>query len=187
MFKKVLVFLVIGLFIATAGYAKEVGGVNLPEKMSAGGTNLILNGAGIRTAFFIKTYVAGLYLPRKSSDAQASLNADEPMALKLQVISGLVDSKKLKNAMEEGFEKSTNGNTAPLKPRIDKLLALFSEPIKVNDVVDFVYVPGAGIQITKNGAPKSTVEGLDFKKAFFGIWLGEKPAQDSLKKAMLGK
>ncbi|MEA3471658.1 MAG: chalcone isomerase family protein [Thermodesulfobacteriota bacterium] len=30
-------------------------------------------------------------------------------------------------------------------------------------------------------------KGLEFKKALFGIWLGDKPAQRSLKKEMLGR
>ena len=32
-----------------------------------------------------------------------------------------------------------------------------------------------------------TIRGLDFKKALFAIWLGEKPADNSLKQGMLGK
>ena len=39
----------------------------------------------------------------------------------------------------------------------------------------------------KNGVKKGTIEGLDFKKALFGIWLGNKPADDDLKDGMLGK
>jgi hypothetical protein len=31
------------------------------------------------------------------------------------------------------------------------------------------------------------IQGLDFKKALFGIWLGKKPAQNDLKALMLGK
>jgi hypothetical protein len=31
------------------------------------------------------------------------------------------------------------------------------------------------------------IAGLDFKQALYGIWLGNKPVQASLKKALLGK
>jgi hypothetical protein len=34
---------------------------------------------------------------------------------------------------------------------------------------------------------KGTIKGLDFKKAVFSIWLGEKPADSKLKKKMLGE
>jgi len=48
-------------------------------------------------------------------------------------------------------------------------------------------VPGKGVEIYKNGQMISTIQGLEFKKALFGIWLCNKPAQESLKEAMLGK
>ena len=39
----------------------------------------------------------------------------------------------------------------------------------------------------KNGNKKGSIAGLEFKKALFGIWLGDKPADDDLKTGMLGK
>ena len=60
-------------------------------------------------------------------------------------------------------------------------------PIAEGDVFDIVYVPGTGVESYKNGKLQSTIKGLDFKKALFGIWLSKKPADVNLKKAMLGK
>jgi hypothetical protein len=38
------------------------------------------------------------------------------------------------------------------------------------------------------GAKKGTIiQGVDFKKALFSIWLGDQPADKNLKKGMLGK
>ena len=44
-----------------------------------------------------------------------------------------------------------------------------------------------GVIVNKNGKLLTTIRGLEFKKALFGIWLGEKPADKNLKKGMLGK
>jgi len=49
------------------------------------------------------------------------------------------------------------------------------------------YVPGQGVQVSKNGELKTLVPGLAFKEALFGIWLGKEPADDDLKDDMLGK
>ena len=49
------------------------------------------------------------------------------------------------------------------------------------------YEPGKGVSVIRNGTVKVTVEGLDFKKALFGIWLSDDPIQDSLKEEMLGE
>jgi hypothetical protein len=108
------------------------------------------------------------------------------MAIKLQITSGMVTPDKMKTAIDEGFENSTGGNVAPIKAKIDAFTAVFKDLANGN-VYDFVYVPGKGVEIYKNGQLASTIQGLDFKKAMFGIWLCDKPAQESLKEAMLGK
>lgn len=186
MFKKFLGVILVTLFLATAGYGLELAGVNMPESISADGSNLVLNGAGLRTKFFIKAYIGGLYLSQKSNNAQAIVNADQPMAVRLTITSKLISSEKMESAIREGFENSTKGNIAPVKNQIESFIGVFKEPIKVNDVFELVYVPGKGIEVFKNGAAKSTIAGVEFKKALFGIWLGDKPAQDSLKAEMLG-
>jgi len=61
------------------------------------------------------------------------------------------------------------------------------EEIKKGDVFDIVNVPGKGVVVSKNGKEKGVIDGADFKKALFGIWLSGKPADKNLKEAMLGK
>lgn len=187
MFKKVFGVVLVTVFLATAGYALEIAGVNMPDSISADGSNLILNGAGLRTKLFIKAYIGGLYLTQKNNNPQAIINADQPMAVRLNIISKLITSDKMESAIREGFENSTKGNIAPIKAQIESFIGIFKEPIKVNDVFELVYIPGKGVQAMKNGAVKGTIAGMEFKKALFGIWLSDKPAQDSLKAEMLGK
>jgi hypothetical protein len=184
--KKAFVILSAMLFLSTSVFAIDVSGVKMPDTLKAGGQDLVFNGGNKRTKFMMKVYVAALYLKQKSSDAQKIIDADEPMAIRLQVTSGLVSADKMKNAIDEGFENSTGGNVAPIKAKIDVFTAVFKE-IANGIVYDFTYVPGKGVEIYKNGQLASTIQGLDFKKALFGIWLCNKPAQESLKEAMLGK
>ncbi len=187
MFKKFLGVILVTLLLATSGYALEIAGVNMPDTISADNNNLVLNGAGLRTKFFIKAYIGGLYLQQKSNNAQAIMNADQPMAVRLVIISKLITSDKMESAVREGFENATNGNIAPIKDKIETFINVFKDPLKINDTFEFVYVPGKGLEIFKNGAAKKTIPGVDFKKAMFGIWLSDKPAQESLKAEMLGK
>ncbi|MBA54617.1 MAG: chalcone isomerase [Pseudomonadales bacterium] len=184
---KTLSTLLATLLLSSAAYSLDIGGINLPETLKAQDTDLQLNGAGIREKWFLDLYVGGLYLPAKQNDAEAILKAAEPMAIRLHIISGMITSEKMTNATMEGFENSTHGHTGPLKAEIDKFLATFAEPIKEGDIFDFVYVPGSGVQIIKNGTAAQTIKGGEaFKEALFGIWISDKPAQKSLKKGMLG-
>jgi hypothetical protein len=184
--RKIFVVLFAMLFLSTAAFAVEVSGVKMPDTMKAGGQDLVFNGGDKRTKFMMKVYVAGLYLKQKSSDAKMIMDADEPMSIRLQITSGLVTPDKMKTAIDEGFENSTGGNIAPIKAKTEAFTAVFKD-LSNGVVYDFTYVPGKGVAIFKNGQMVSTIQGLEFKKALFGIWLCDKPAQESLKKAMLGQ
>ena len=188
--RRLLVCLLTMFLAASTAYAIDAEDVKLPPTMKAGDTELVLNGQGLRTKkvvmVTIKGYMGGLYLTQKSTNAQAIIDADEPMALKLFITSGLISSKVMTEATNEGFEKATNNNTAALRTRIDKMLEIFSDKIQQEDVYDLVYVPGAGTEIYKNGKKSATVEGMDFKKALFGIWLSDNCVLESLKNGMLG-
>ncbi len=102
-----------------------MGGVVLPATEKFQNHTLHLNGAGVREKLWIDLYAAGLYLDQKNNNAQQILNSDKPMALKLHIVSKLITSDKMVEAVTEGFENSTNGNTAPLQTEINKLLSVF--------------------------------------------------------------
>lgn len=175
------------LCFAATGSARDIGGVAVPEKLNSNGVSLILNGAGVRTKFFMDMYVGALYLLKRQSDPAAIISADEPMAIRLHILSGFITSQKMESATREGFHNATGGATAPIQDLIERFIEVFREQIAKDDVYEMVYFPGDGTRIYKNGALKTTIAGLPFKKALFGIWLCQKPAQESLKKQMLGE
>jgi hypothetical protein len=185
MFKKLLVLCLFLLLMASVVSAKEIGSVIMPDTLTAGSDTLLLNGAGVRSKFFVKVYVCGLYLKNKSGDANAIINADEPMALRINIISKYISSDMMEEVTREGFHNSTNGNTAPFKDKIDMFVATFSDNIRNKDVYDIIYIPAEGLKVYKNKVLKTTTKDLEFKKVLFGIWLGKKPADSSLKSAML--
>lgn len=179
------ILILISSFSVTA--QKKIGGIEIPVKVNFNETNLELNGAGIRTKYFMDMYVGGLYLTAKNDNGIIVMNDDKTMTIKLHIVSSLITTKKMVDAVDEGFKKSTKGKQAELKAEIDKFKAVFSPEIKENDVYDFVYIPEKGTVIYKNSKPTITIKGLEFKKALFGIWLCSEPADTDLKAAMLGK
>ena len=183
-------FLVVALILA-AGFvsadAKVVKGVTIPDTYNAGGTALVLNGTGIRTKFMMDIYIGALYLKAKGNNGVTIAAADEPMSVRLHIVSGMVTPERMSENTREGFAKSAGGNVAPYKAGIDKFINTFSSGIKVGDFYDIAYLPGKGVQVYKNGALKSTVEGLAFKKILFGIWIGPNGIQEALRTGMLGR
>ena len=183
--KNLLLLFMAVVVSSTAVAQKEVGGVTLPATQKFENHTLHLNGAGVREKLWIDLYAAGLYLEKKTTNANDVLNSDKPMAIKLHIVSKLITSDKMVEAVTEGFENSTNGNTAPIQEEIDTMLGFFKEDIKKNDVFDLVYVPSKGVVAHKNGEEKGVVKGKEFKKALFGIWLSNRPADDGLKDDLL--
>jgi len=164
--------------------AKEITGIKIPNTIK--NPALHLNGAGIRNKFFFDLYVGALYLQHKTHDAHAIIDANNTMEMTLYITSSLISTDKMVSATLEGFENATQRNITPLKKDIDTFLHVFQEKIRNGDIYRFLYKPKTGVQIYKNQKLTTTIKGLAFKKALFGIWFCDKPAQVSLKQAMLG-
>ena len=186
--KKIFFVFLLTLIVSQPCYAIVSHGINYPDTLKAGTRDIVFNGAGIRTKAFLEMYAAALYLTQKQSNYVKIIEADEPMAIRLNILSHLINSKNFIENTSAGFERSTKGNTAPIQTRIDMVCAVFKDQIRKGDVFDLIYVPGVGTAIYHNGKLKSTIEGLDLKKALFGIWIIDKPWHgcEPLRRGMLG-
>jgi hypothetical protein len=183
-----LILFCIWLLSSVSAQAMTVDGIKLQDSLKLGEAQLHLNGAGKRSKFFIDFYVAGLYLIEQTDNPQKIVEDNALMMLQLHVISKLINSENLTKGTREGFSKATNGQTESIQDEIDSFLDAFKEPINIGDVFEIVYMPENGITVIKNRKiAKRMPVSLEFKRALFGIWLSDKPAQNSLKKALLGK
>ncbi|HCQ46127.1 hypothetical protein YH64_011025 [Achromobacter sp. LC458] len=165
----------------------DVAGRRVPEQLSAGSHALVLNGAGVRTKIVVKVYVASLYVTTKSHDAAALINSTEPRRIRLQLLRD-VDSKSLDEALQEGLRDNTpKAELAAMKAPADQLAGMMADigALKEGDVVDLDF-DARGVTGSHNGKQRGRIDSPDFARALLRVWLGEKPAQASLKKALLG-
>jgi hypothetical protein len=98
----------------------------------------------------------------------------------------MVTADAMKKALSEGLEKSTSNNTDPISNEIDQLSSSFNSDVSTGDFYEFIYLPEKGTHVLKNSKLVELIKGVEFKKAFFGIFLSDNPIQKNLKKAMLG-
>jgi Chalcone isomerase-like len=118
-----LLTLAAGLVAAPAGPVAAdttFNGVTLPGEVQVGGRTLVLNGVALRKKAVFKVYVAGLYLPARSSDAGQVLAADEPRHMVLQFLRG-VDKGKMCDAWNEALANNTPGASEELKQQFVQL------------------------------------------------------------------
>ena len=183
--RKLLIVGITALFTA-ATFAAEVGGVKLADKVAVGGQELVLNGAGIRSRAVFKVYVGSLYLPAKTGDL-AGVLAKAPRRIQMTVLRNLT-ADQLVDALVEGLnDNNSPAELAAVKAQTDQLVATMKafKEVKEKDVVTLDYIDG-GTRIGLNGDPRGTIPGEAFNKALTRVWLGDKPAQGDLKKALLG-
>ncbi|MCL1077068.1 chalcone isomerase [Parashewanella spongiae] len=174
------------LLISNVTLSKTISDVEIADRLSVGNQNLVLNGAGVRSKLFFDLYVGSLYLPKKTSDFQKAMDSRFAL-IRLNITSGLITPEKMQNAVIEGFEAATHNQLAPLQTQIDEFIDLFESGIKEGDQFTFFAQKDIGITAFKNDVKISEIKGEAFRHALFAIWLGDKPAQKSLKKKMLGK
>jgi hypothetical protein len=168
--------------------AAEVAGVKLADSIHLGSRDLVLNGAGLRTKFFFKVYVAALYLGEKTHVAEAALDQSGEKRVALYILRELSDEQMLKAFNEVMAANHTAAEMQVLEPQLKELTAIFHAvgEVKEGDVVALDYLPGSGTQINVNGIVRGNIAGAPFNRALFKIWLGDKPAQPDLKQKMLG-
>lgn len=184
---KTLLTLVLSIAISSISFSQiPVGRTVMEYEVNYGDDNLKMNGAGTRNMLFIELYSAGLYLKDRSNDAIATAFENESMAIRIKITSKLIKRETMIKAIEEGFEKATDGNTMPLKERINKISEYYAKPINKGDLLELVYIKDKGVHCYYNNDLYGIIEGQDFKFALFKIWLGDDPVNTDLKKKMMG-
>jgi hypothetical protein len=90
--------------------------------------------------------------------------------------------------MDEGLRNNHSpAELADMKPQADQLAGIMKGIGKAREgdtiAIDF---SADGVTVGLNGETRGKVAGPGFAKALLKVWLGDKPADASLKKALLG-
>lgn len=178
-----------GASFMPSAQALTLHGVDIPPQVDVGGKALTLNGAGTRYVFFFKVYTAALYLPQKSTQPQAIYNMAGPKELKLTLLRD-VSGKELGDKLNEGIKNNLSPEEfSAFIPSLVQLGGLFAQKsqIKTGETVTIREIPGKGSTIAIDGVPSGGVfTEPQFFNSMLKIWLGKDPAEDRLKRALLG-
>jgi Chalcone isomerase-like len=180
--------LLLALLLPVSVAAAEIAGVKIDDKTRVADSDLTLNGAGMRTRLFFRVYAIGLYLPQKGSTAAAVLAQPGPKRVAIHMLRD-VGADAFTQALTEGIrENHSEAEAKALEPRIKELAAIMAEIKEARKGMTIALDwTGAGTQLVVQGkAAGKPIAGEDFYRALLRIWLGDKPVQDDLKKALLG-
>ena len=178
------------LFSASAvAMGAEVSGVKVDDKASVGGQELVLNGAGMRQRLVFNVYVGALYVPQKTSIPAEVTARNQPRRMSL-LLQRDVSADMLLEALRAGLaDNNSQAQLDAIRPQVEQFATIFKSvgEAKSGQVIHIDYTPSEGTRILLDGEAKGTISGEPFNKALFNTWLGDRPVQESLKKALLGQ
>ncbi len=181
--------LVLATALPAAAQTVEAGGVKFAETVKVGGRDLRLNGAGVRVRAIIKVYAMALYLPKKEADPAAVLASQGPRRLHLSMlreVSGEDFGQAFMNGINANSDKAEKGKLVNQMVKLGEMFVAVGG-LKKGDSIFIDWIPEKGTLIEMNGKPLiEPLPDVAFYNALIKIWLGDKPADSSLKPALLG-
>jgi hypothetical protein len=186
--KSLMVTALLAATLGTATAAVDVAGVKYEDSLPVAGKELVLNGAGVRTKFIIKVYTAGLYLQSRETTTDGVMKAAGPRRIRLVMLSD-ISSDDFGSAFMTGLNNNVSKeDKSKIIGQISKygeMFALF-DGLKKGDTLDTDWLPGIGAQTYLNGKKVGDVlPDITFYNSVLRIWLGDKPADSSLKVKLL--
>jgi hypothetical protein len=164
-------------------------GVQFDDAIQLEGSELRLNGLGMRAVYIIKGYVAGLYLSERAATAAAVLEAKGPKRLQIRMLRE-ARPQDFNKALVSGMRKNaTEAELRALGERIDQLERIIESigSTKKGDTINLDFIPERGMTLSMNGAVKGgVIGGADFYNALLEIFVGDHPVDAKLKKGLLG-
>ncbi|MCU7905305.1 MAG: chalcone isomerase family protein [Candidatus Thiodiazotropha sp. (ex Epidulcina cf. delphinae)] len=185
--KRAIVACLLMLYL-TAGYAREIAGISIPEKVvrDADKAELVLNGAGIRKKFFFSVYLASLYLQQPTTQVEAVIDTGKPARVEMRILYSKIKKEKFIEGWNDGFKANLSPERfRAVRQRLDRFNGMF-ETLVEGDLIELDYFPDEGTRVTIKGVDKGAIPGGGFYQALLKVWLGESPVGQRLKEDLLG-
>jgi len=175
----------LGIAWTVALPAQEIEGVHVPERVTVQDTALVLNGAGVRWKRFVKAYVGALYLPEPSRVPDQVIAAPGPKCIRLVLLRDVEAGTMVEELLARFRANSSDEAYGQLSERIDQLNGALPN-FRTGDIVRLDLAGAERTDFWVNDALVASFIGEDFQAAVLRLWLGDRPADEKLKQALLG-
>ena len=178
------IFLAVALLLGCQDvFALEVAGVHVEQTIAVNNQILKLNGYGIRKKFFVKVYIGSLYAAKHLVTPQDVLQDNGDKLIRMNFVHSKVAKEKIIEAFSEGF--AANSRIAGSE-EVKKFLSFFTADFVKEDMVDLQLGADGTVVVRQNGKTLGTIKSGRLARGILSIYFGEKPADEGLKKGMLG-
>ncbi|HZC96663.1 MAG TPA: chalcone isomerase family protein [Bradyrhizobium sp.] len=169
----------------SVSYGAELDGISMPETRVVDGTEMRLNGIGLRTFSIvgIRVYVAGLYLERLSDNADTILRSPEKKLLDIRFLRD-VEAEDARTAWRDGFEQNCRAPCTLDPHDVQRFLAAVPAMHK-GDVTTLLFT-SKGVHVTCNGRAIGEITDRHFAETILATFIGPEPPTPRLKRELLG-
>lgn len=158
------------------------------RRVTVAGSELLLNGTGVRAVAWFKGYVAALYLRAPARDAAQVLAQAGPKRLQMLLLQDVPAAEFVK-AFRKGVERNTPAAELPrLAERMARFEALVGAlgQVRKGDLINLDLEPGRGMAFSVNGTLRGeAIAGEDFFAALLRSFVGDRPYDSKLKAGLL--
>jgi len=155
------------------------------DKVSTAGEEKVsLVGVGRLRYWGFSVYSAAFYLNGESRIPEDFLG-EKPKRLVLHY-HRRVTRDQIIEASDRALDEMPGLDKDAVMPGFKKINGLYKD-VRDGDRYELVYEPGSGTTLILNGKELGVIEGEDFARALFGIWLSEYSLSDSLRDRLLGR
>lgn len=184
--RKFLFALILSWIARTAG-AATLDGVTLPDNYPVDGQSLPLNGIGTRTVtiFGVRIYVAGLYLPRPSHDAEQILASRGPKVILLQFVRSGTKAQVEARYREGEANNCGKGECSPSDQADFERLVAAAPAVNSGDRSAYVFTD-KGVKVFANDRLIGDFANRDLAHQLLAGFIGNHPPSPELRRHLLG-
>jgi len=156
------------------------------QQININNTNLFLNGAAIRTKFFIDTYIISLYLQKSTTNEHEVLTSTDAKVLRMQLITPLATPKAVSDNLRDGMKNGLGNLYYEHKDAIEAIQnAVIQSDVKYKDSID-IYSKADELCLYKENSLILTLSNSKIiADTIFNIYLGNPPKDKKIKQLLL--
>jgi hypothetical protein len=170
--------------LLTLAWAADARSVPFPETVTLGDVTLERKGVSQLTVGYVfKVYNAAFYQPAGTGPGDAL--ADVPRHLEIDYLRNISREDFIQAADDMLTKQHAPEVIQSIQAGIDQINQWY-QSVGKGDRYTLTYQPGVGTTLAFNGEVKGVVEGEEFARIYFSIWLGENNPYKSFRDRLVG-
>lgn len=165
----------------------KLANIELPNKININKVDLFLNGAAVRSKFFIQTYIISLYSTESITDEKNAIDSNIERSLRMQIITPLATSKAVSENIQNGLKDGLGNLYNEQKDLVNDIRNVIANSgVQYKDIIDIYFTKDEVLKLYKNEQEiYSNNNGKLFAKTMFAMYVGDKPKDKKIKAALL--